>query len=59
MSLALAPAVLTERLIKSYGRSRSRGIVDLDLEVRYNGEVFGFLGPTGPARPRRSGSCWT
>ncbi len=44
-----APAVLTERLTKSYGRSHSRGIVDLDLEVR-TGEVFGFLGPNGAGK---------
>ena len=44
-----APAVLTERLTKSYGRSRSRGIVGLDLEVR-TGEVFGFLGPNGAGK---------
>ena len=45
----VAPAVLTERLTKSYGRSRSRGIVGLDLEVR-TGEVFGFLGPNGAGK---------
>ena len=44
-----APAVLTERLTKSYGRSQSRGIVGLDLEVR-TGEVFGFLGPNGAGK---------
>jgi len=44
-----APAVLTERLTKSYGRSRSRGVVALDLEVR-TGEVFGFLGPNGAGK---------
>ena len=43
------PAVLTERLTKSYGRGRSRGIVGLDLEVR-TGEVFGFLGPNGAGK---------
>ena len=49
MTQATAPAVLTERLTKSYGRSRSRGIVGLDLEVR-TGEVFGFLGPNGAGK---------
>jgi ABC-2 type transport system ATP-binding protein len=44
-----APAILTERLTKSYGRSRARGIVGLDLEVR-QGEVFGFLGPNGAGK---------
>ena len=44
-----APAILTERLTKSYGRSRARGIVGLDLEVR-PGEVFGFLGPNGAGK---------
>jgi ABC-2 type transport system ATP-binding protein len=41
------PAILTERLTKSYGKSR--GIVRLDLEVR-PGEVFGFLGPNGAGK---------
>jgi ABC-2 type transport system ATP-binding protein len=44
-----APAILTERLTKSYGRSRARGVVDLDLEVP-RGEVFGFLGPNGAGK---------
>ena len=44
-----APAVLTERLTKSYGRSHARGVVGLDLEVR-TGEVFGFLGPNGAGK---------
>ncbi len=44
-----APAILTERLTKSYGRSHSRGVVALDLEVR-TGEVFGFLGPNGAGK---------
>jgi beta-exotoxin I transport system ATP-binding protein len=43
------PAILTEQLTKSYGRSRSRGVVRLDLEVR-PGEVFGFLGPNGAGK---------
>jgi ABC-2 type transport system ATP-binding protein len=42
-----APAILTERLTKTYGKSR--GIVTLDLEVRH-GEVFGFLGPNGAGK---------
>jgi ABC-2 type transport system ATP-binding protein len=44
-----APAILTERLTKSYGRSQTRGVVNLDLEVR-PGEVFGFLGPNGAGK---------
>ena len=40
-------AILTEKLNKSYGRSR--GIIDLDLGV-YEGEVFGFLGPNGAGK---------
>jgi ABC-2 type transport system ATP-binding protein len=44
-----APAVLTEQLTKSYGRSHARGVVRLDLEVRH-GEVFGFLGPNGAGK---------
>ena len=43
------PAVLTEQLTKSYGRSQARGVVRLDLEVR-PGEVFGFLGPNGAGK---------
>ncbi|MCH7706430.1 MAG: ABC transporter ATP-binding protein, partial [Chloroflexi bacterium] len=39
--------ILTEGLTKSYGKSR--GIVDLNLEVRA-GEVFGFLGPNGSGK---------
>ena len=49
MTQGNAPAVLTERLTKSYGRSQNRGIVALDLEVR-SGEVFGFLGPNGAGK---------
>jgi ABC-2 type transport system ATP-binding protein len=37
----------TERLTKSYGSHR--GIIDVDLAVR-EGEVFGFLGPTGAGK---------
>lgn len=39
--------ILTEKLTKYYGRSR--GIVDVDLQVR-EGEVFGFLGPNGAGK---------
>jgi len=40
-------AIRTEKLTKSYGKSR--GIVTLDLEVEA-GEVFGFLGPNGAGK---------
>jgi len=43
------PAILLERLTKSYGHSHARGVVDLDLEVG-TGEVFGFLGPNGAGK---------
>ena len=39
--------IRTHRMTKSYGRTR--GIVDLDLEVR-PGEVFGYLGPNGAGK---------
>ena len=39
--------IRTQRLTKSYGKTR--GIVDLDLEVR-PGEVFGYLGPNGAGK---------
>jgi ABC-2 type transport system ATP-binding protein len=41
------PAIVTERLVKRYGRSR--GLAGLDLEV-HHGEVFGFLGPNGAGK---------
>ena len=40
-------AIRTEGLTKYYGRSR--GIVDLDLEV-CEGEFFGFIGPNGAGK---------
>jgi len=43
----MTAAILTEKLTKSYGKSR--GIVALDLEVQ-PGEVFGFLGPNGAGK---------
>ena len=43
----MTAAILTEKLTKSYGKSR--GIVTLDLEVEA-GEVFGFLGPNGAGK---------
>ena len=41
------PAILTEGLVKRYGRNR--GLAGLDLEVR-PGEVYGFLGPNGAGK---------
>ena len=40
-------AIETEKLTKTYGKSR--GIEDLDLAVE-EGEVFGFLGPNGAGK---------
>ena len=47
-----APAVLRQRLTKSYGRSRSRGIVALDLEV-LTGRSSASSAATVPARAPR------
>jgi ABC-2 type transport system ATP-binding protein len=41
------PAILTEGLVKRYGRNR--GLAGLDLELR-PGEVYGFLGPNGAGK---------
>jgi beta-exotoxin I transport system ATP-binding protein len=40
-------AISTERLVKTYGRSR--GLAGLDLSVE-TGEVYGFLGPNGAGK---------
>jgi ABC-2 type transport system ATP-binding protein len=40
-------AISTERLVKTYGRSR--GLAGLDLHVD-TGEVYGFLGPNGAGK---------
>ena len=41
----------TEGLVKRYGK---RTVVnDVSIDVK-QGEIVGLLGPTGPARPRRS-----
>lgn len=37
----------TEKLTKSYGKSR--GIIDVDLNVQ-KGEIFGFIGPNGAGK---------
>jgi ABC-2 type transport system ATP-binding protein len=41
------PAIRTEGLTKTFGRTRA--LVDLDLEVG-RGEVFGYLGPNGTGK---------
>jgi ABC-2 type transport system ATP-binding protein len=43
----MAAIIRTERLTKSYGKSR--GIIDIDLEID-QGEIFGFLGPNGAGK---------
>lgn len=40
-------AIQTDGLTKFYGRSR--GIIDLDLEV-HEGELYGFIGPNGAGK---------
>ena len=40
-------AIETRQLTKYYGKSR--GVVDLDLEVR-RGEIYGFVGPNGAGK---------
>ena len=41
------PIIRTDRLTKSYGRTR--GIVEVDLEIAA-GETFGYLGPNGAGK---------
>ncbi len=43
----MAAIIETEKLTKSYGKSR--GIIEVDLAVE-QGEVFGFLGPNGAGK---------
>ena len=40
-------AIETNKLTKSYGKSR--GIIDVDLKVE-EGEIFGFIGPNGAGK---------
>jgi ABC-type glutathione transport system ATPase component len=44
---AMSAAIETEKLTKTYGRSRGIRYVDLAVE---EGEVFGFLGPNGAGK---------
>ena len=46
-----AAAIGITGLVKSFGKHRA--VDGLDLEVP-EGSIFGFLGATGPARPRPS-----
>ena len=47
-------AIETDELTKFYGESR--GVDEVSLEVERS-EIFGFVGPTEPGRPPRSGRC--
>jgi ABC-2 type transport system ATP-binding protein len=47
-------AIETVGLTKRYGRTLALDGLDLRVE---QGEVYGYLGPNGAARRRRSGSC--
>lgn len=46
-SVAVELAIETRQLTKYYGKSR--GVVDLDLDVR-RGEIYGFVGPNGAGK---------
>ena len=43
----MSAIIQTNRLTKSYGRSR--GIIDVTFDIQ-EGEVFGFLGPNGAGK---------
>ena len=49
-----APPVEARGLVKRYGEITAVDHVDLTVE---RGDVFGYLGPNGAARPRRCGCC--
>ena len=51
----MGAAIETERLTKTYGKSR--GIRDVDLAVE-EGEVFGFLGPNGAGKTTTGSSAF-
>ena len=51
----MKPAIHTEGLSKRYGGTLA--LDRLDLMVG-EGEVYGYLGPNGPARRPRSACCW-
>jgi len=46
--------VIARDLVKRYGRVTALDGLSLQIEP---GEIFGFLGPNGAARPRRSDCC--
>ena len=50
--MAESPPIEVRGLVKRYGEITA--VDDVDLTVN-PGDVFGYLGPNGPARPRRSG----
>lgn len=47
--LVNAPAVQAQALTKSYGRAKSRGIVDVDLQLE-GGQVLGLVGANGAGK---------
>jgi len=49
-----AVAISVSGLVKTFGPARALDGLDLTVAT---GEVHGFLGPTGRAKPRRSGCC--
>jgi len=51
----VAEIIRTEDLTKQYPAMDVPAVDKLNLEV-HRGEIFGLLGPTAPARPRRRAS---
>ena len=45
----MTAAIALDGVTKLYGRQRSRGVLDVSLEVK-RGECFGFLGPNGAGK---------
>ena len=45
-------AIAVEGLVRHFGAVKAVNGVDLKVQ---KGEIFGFLGPTAPGRPRSSG----
>jgi ABC-type sugar transport system ATPase subunit len=52
---AAGKGIVLSRLSKSYGQVRAVRSLDLAIAA---GETVALLGPTAPARPRRSTWCW-